>query len=77
MDIEKSRGWLRTTLCGLGLAAALSTTGCQSLIGGQILPSPSYQKDDVQYFAPGPEMPLSREAAAIKAYKADEALLGR
>lgn len=27
--------------------------------------------DDVQYFAPGPEFKLSREAAAKKAYKAE------
>jgi hypothetical protein len=63
---------LRTTLCGLGLGlAALSSTGCQGVYNGQTLPSPWYIGDDIQYFPPGPEFKLSREAAAMKAYKAD------
>jgi hypothetical protein len=57
---------------GLGLAAmALSSTGCQITESGQTLPSPWYLYDDIQYFAPGPEFKLSREAAAQKAYRAD------
>jgi hypothetical protein len=64
--------WLRTCLCGIGLAfLAVGSTGCQVTEGGQTLPSPWYIYDDVQYFAPGPEFKLSREAAAQKAYKAD------
>jgi len=43
-------------------------------IGGQTLPSPYYQTDDVQYFPPGPEFKLQREAAAQKAYAEDQAL---
>jgi hypothetical protein len=38
---------------------------------GQTLPSGYYIQDDIQYFPPGPEFKLSREAAAMKAYKAD------
>lgn len=52
---------------------AISSTGCQVVEGGQTLPSPWYMYDDIQYFAPGTEFKLSREAAAQKAYKADEA----
>jgi hypothetical protein len=64
--------WLRTTLAGLGLAVlAVGSTGCQITEAGQTLPSPWYVYDDIQYFAPGPEFKLSREAAAQKAYKAD------
>jgi hypothetical protein len=64
--------WLQTTSCGLALALlALGSTGCQITEGGQTLPSPYYVQDDIQYFAPGPEFKLSREAAAQKAYKAD------
>ena len=64
--------WLRTTLCGIGLAlVALSSTGCQGVYNGQTLPSPWYILDDIQYFPPGTEFKLSREAAAMKAYKAD------
>jgi hypothetical protein len=63
--------WTRT-LCGLGLAlATISSTGCQGVYNGQTLPSPWYLSDDIQYFPPGPEFKLSREAAAMKAYKAD------
>jgi hypothetical protein len=63
---------LRNTLYGLCLAiAALSSTGCQGVYNGQTLPSPWYLSDDIQYFPPGPEFKLSREAAAMKAYKAD------
>lgn len=61
---------------GLGLAAALGLTGCQMDIGGQTLPSPYWQTDDVQYFPPGPEFKLSREAAAMKAFKQDQARSG-
>jgi len=60
-------------LCGAGLCTA-ALTGCQVDVGGQTLPSPWYQTDDVQYFAPGPEFKLSREAAAQKAFKEDQAL---
>jgi hypothetical protein len=47
-------------------------TGCQITEGGQTLPSPYYIYDDVQYFPPGPEFKLSNEAAAQKAYRAEE-----
>ena len=64
--------WLRTTLCGIGLAiVTLSSTGCQGVYNGQTLPSPWYISDDIQYFPPGTEFKLAREAAAMKAYKAD------
>jgi hypothetical protein len=68
----KTNSRLTTTLCGLGLAiAAISSTGCQIVESGQTLPSGYYLHDDIQYFPPGPEFKLSREAAAMKAYKAD------
>ena len=35
-------------------------------MAGQTLPSPWYLTDDVQYYAPGPEFKLAREAAAMK-----------
>ncbi len=50
---------------GLLLGCGLST-GCQSDISGQTLPSAYYLTDDVQYYAPGPEFKLAREAAALK-----------
>ena len=70
----KQRHPRQFTLAGLGLIAALGLTGCQVDIGGQTLPSPYYLQDDVQYFAPGPEFKLSREAAALKAAREEAAL---
>ena len=64
-------------LASLGLLAAMGLTGCQVDIGGQTLPSPYYMYDDVQYFAPGPEFKLSREAAAMKAAQEEQALRER
>jgi hypothetical protein len=60
-------GPLRCFLLGTGLLASLALTGCQVDVNGQTLPSPHYLQDDVQYFPPGPEFKLSREAAALKA----------
>ena len=49
--------------------AGIATTGCQVDVGGQTLPSAYYLQDDIQYFPAGPELKLSKEAAAQKAYK--------
>ena len=46
-----------------------SLVGCQVDISGQTLPSAYYLQDDIQYFPAGPEFKLSKEAAALKAYK--------
>ncbi len=51
---------------GLMMLASLASTGCQMDIAGQTLPSGHYLSDDVQYYAPGPEFKLAREAAALK-----------
>ena len=76
MKTDTKPGWAKLAICALGLAA-LSATGCQVSVGGQTLPSAYYLSDDVQYFAPGPEFKLSREAAAMKAYNADQQLQGQ
>ena len=64
--------WMQVALCGLGIASAISSTGCQITEGGQLLPSPYYIEDDVQYFPAGPEFPLSREAEVQERFRADE-----
>ena len=69
---ERRHSW-RRTLCSLGVTTAVGISGCQVDIGGQTLPSPHYQKDDIQYFPPGPEFKLSREAAAQKAFSENQA----
>ena len=71
--LSNQRHPLRTLLFGLGLLASVGLTGCQVETGGQTLPSPYYMKDDVQYFPPGPQMKVAREAAAMKAYNQDQA----
>ena len=48
------------------LPAVTLVTGCQVEMAGQTLPSPYYLTDDVQYYAPGPEFKLAREAAALQ-----------
>jgi hypothetical protein len=77
MSDSKTRRPLRTILAGLGLLVAVALTGCQVDVGGQTLPSPYYMSDDVQYFQPGPEFKLAREAAAQKAAREEQALQQR
>ena len=74
MKPEITKRWLSWILCAFGLLASASSTGCQVSVGGQTLPSPCYLTDDVQYYAPATEFKLSREAAAMKAYKAEQEL---
>ncbi|MEM0924405.1 MAG: hypothetical protein AAGJ83_00070 [Planctomycetota bacterium] len=50
----------------------VGATGCQVSLNGQTLPSPYYLQDDVQYFPSGPEFKLPREAAALRAARAEE-----
>lgn len=74
MKPEMTKRWLSWILCAFGLLALVSSTGCQVSVGGQTLPSPYYLTDDVQYYAPATEFKLTREAAAMKAYKAEQEL---
>ncbi|MGD9723214.1 MAG: hypothetical protein AB7O59_17915 [Pirellulales bacterium] len=69
---QRRNSW-RRALLSLGVCSTLGLTGCQVDIAGQTLPSPWYQKDDIQYFPPGPEFKLSREAAAQKAFSETQA----
>lgn len=62
----------RWAMAGIGAMLCAAATGCQVDIGGQTLPSPYYQQDDIQYFPAGPEFKLSREAAALKEAKIRE-----
>ena len=56
-------------------AATLAVSGgCRVDVGGTTT-TPGYPYDsDIEYFAPGPEFILSREAAAMKAYEAEQQL---
>ena len=67
----------QTMSWGLLLAACVSGVGCTVDVGGQTLPSPYYLTDDIQYFAPGPEFKLTKEAAAIRQYAAEQQAQGQ
>lgn len=66
----------RRLAAGAVLALAASATGCTVDTGGQTLPSPFWLQDDVQYYAPGPEFLLSREAAEMRNYAAANGKIG-
>ena len=66
MPSNKSKRLPTVLFAGLMMLASLASTGCQMDIAGQTLPSAYYLTDDVQYYAPGPEFKLAREAAALK-----------
>ena len=53
----------------VAVVTGITLTGCQVDVGGQTLPSGYYLQDDIQYFPAGPEFKLSKEAAALKAYR--------
>ena len=61
---------LSKATCSLMILASMALTGCQGLYSGQVLPSPHYRDDDVDYFARGPEFKLAREAAALEEARA-------
>lgn len=78
MEGSNTRRYLPRVLpLGLVMWAAVGMTGCQVDIGGQTMPSPYYMSDDIQYFPPGPEFKLAREAAALKQQSQEEALRRR
>jgi hypothetical protein len=56
----------RPFAAALFCSAVTLLTGCQVEYAGQTLPSPYYLTDDIQYYAPGPEFKLAREAAAMQ-----------
>lgn len=72
MESATSMVWVKRVILGWAMLSIATATGCQVSVGGQTLPSPWYHKDDVQYFAPGPEFKLSREASALKEFSAEQ-----
>ncbi len=59
------------TLLG-GVAVSVMSTGCQTTVGGQTLPSPTYLTDDVQFFPAGPEFILSKQEQALERYRLEQ-----
>jgi hypothetical protein len=60
------RSLWRPIFAALVMPAATLLTGCQVEYAGQTLPSAYYLTDDIQYYPPGPEFKLAREAAAMQ-----------
>ena len=60
-------------VAGLALLLAASASGllsgCQTVMGGQTLPSAYYLRDDVQYFPHGPEFKLPNTVRALEEYR--------
>lgn len=65
--------WRKPIVAACSALLLASSVGCQIDVGGQTLPSAWWLTDDVQYFAPGPEFKLAREAAAMGAMPAGPA----
>jgi hypothetical protein len=65
---EGSQGQRRrlAVWAGVAILGLLPGTGCQVEYGGMTLPSGKYLRDDVQYFAPGPEFPWANTQAATQ-----------
>lgn len=61
-------GW---ALAALGAGMALGGVGCQTYQVGQVLPSPYYWRDDVQYFPKGPQFPLANELNSMQQAEAE------
>lgn len=77
MPVKKTSRLLEAIGCVTLGAMIVGSTGCQVGVAGQTLPSPYYLDDDVQYFPSGPEFKLPREAAALRAARAEEKLRGK
>jgi hypothetical protein len=72
-QLSKQWKW-KLLLVGAAAAGSCGLTGCTGTYSGQNLPSGYYLSHQLQYFPPGPEFKLSREAAAQKEYKESQAL---
>ncbi len=55
-----------TLLAGAAVIGLVPATGCQVEYAGMTLPSGKYMRDDVQYFAPGPDFPWANTQAATQ-----------
>jgi hypothetical protein len=71
MKLSRLGSWPIWSVLGCGLLCATST-GCQTVVGGQTLPSAYYLKDDIQYFPHGPEFKLTNEVQALEQYKIEQ-----
>ncbi len=69
MDQKTLKRWSTALLLAGGFCGLAVSTGCQTTVGGQTLPSAYYLKDDVQYFPAGPEFVLTKEVEEHENYR--------
>lgn len=74
MEIAQLFGSGKSLALSLGLLATAGMTGCQSDANGKAMPSAYSSHDDIQYYPPGPEFKLSKEAAALEAYRRESGM---
>jgi hypothetical protein len=55
------------------LCLTMVSSGCQTTIGGQTLPSAHYLTDDIQFHPAGPEFLLPNTVQAMDEYRAQQA----
>jgi len=63
----------RCTLLLGTLGLLVASSGCQTTIGGQTLPSAYYLTDDIQFFPAGDEFLLPETVKAMDEYRAQQA----
>ena len=63
----------RCTLLVATLGLLVASSGCQTTIGGQTLPSAHYLRDDIQFFPAGDEFLLPETVRAHEEYRATQA----
>ena len=69
MDRNTIKRWPLAFLFIGGLGLMATSSGCQTTVGGQTLPSAYYLLDDVQYFPAGPEFVLTKEVEEHENYR--------
>jgi hypothetical protein len=69
MDRNTIKRWSLAVLFAGGLGMVAVSTGCQTTVGGQTLPSAYFLRDDVQYFPAGPEFVLTKEVEEHENYR--------
>lgn len=70
MRLPQITNWSRLAISAAAGLVLIGASGCQTNVGGQVLPSAYFLQDDVQYFPAGPEDKLFNERRALEEYKA-------
>ncbi|MDX2036917.1 MAG: hypothetical protein SFX72_09715 [Isosphaeraceae bacterium] len=63
---KRRRGLERSLWAATAALGLIPAVGCQVEYAGMTLPSGKYMRDDVQYFAPGPDFPWANTQAATQ-----------